>query len=166
MKRLITLSVVVLGLALALPGSSSQTPAATAFEKVKGLVGEWEGQTTDGRAVRVSYKLVSAGASLLETHNITGRKETTSVYYVDGDQLMLTHYCSVVNQPRLRTSIVEDGKVLRFSFLDVTNLGGPTQGHIRGLVLTLEDNDHISQEWTWRENGQEYSELSHLTRKE
>ncbi len=164
MKRVITLSLLVLGLAMPLP-SFSQTPADAALEKLKALAGDWEGRITDGRTVRASFQVISAGASVLQTEQVSGRKETTTVYYVDGDQLMATHYCSVKNQPRFRTTRLEDPNQLTFSFMDVTNLGSPTHGHVRGAVITFQDNDHHSQAWTWRENGKEYTELTHFTRK-
>jgi len=167
MKRLIiliTLSVLAVGLAPALP-STSQTPAESAMGKLRALAGEWDGRITDGRTVRATFQVISAGASVLQTEQVSGRKETTTVYYLDGDQLMATHYCSVKNQPRFRTSKLEDPNELTFSFVDVTNLGSLTHGHVRGAVITFQDNDHHSQAWTWRENGQEYTELTHFTRK-
>ncbi len=33
------------------------------------------------------------------------------------------------------------------------------------LVLILENNDRLTQKWTWRENGSDKTEVFHFTRK-
>jgi len=41
----------------------AQTKTHAGFEKLKSLVGVWEGKRSDGRAVKVTYELISAVAS-------------------------------------------------------------------------------------------------------
>src|SRR3989304_4359988 len=72
--------------------------------RLKTLVGEWEGTTENGARVRASYKLASNGTAILETLQTAGESEMITVYYRDADHLMLTHYCSEGNQPRMRTT--------------------------------------------------------------
>ncbi len=33
------------------------------------------------------------------------------------------------------------------------------------LAIRLEDNDHFTQRWTWRDNGKEAVEVFHFTRR-
>jgi hypothetical protein len=69
---------------------------------------------------------------------------------------MATHYCEAGNQPRMRTEPIRaDAASLRFSFLDVTNLAKPTDPHMRELVVTFQDPDHLQQRWTFSEGGKE-----------
>jgi hypothetical protein len=134
------------------------------FEKMKSLVGEWEGKTSDGQEVKVVYRLVSSGTALMETINAPGDVNMVTMYHPDGERLMMTHYCGANNQPRM-VSDGPEGNTLPFSFLDVTNLANPDAGHMHSLKITFDDADHIRQAWTWREKGAEKTEVFHLTRK-
>ena len=75
--------------------------------------------------------------------------EMPTIYHMDGDRLMATHYCAAQNQPRM--VLKPGGEKLQFEFLDVTNLKSPEAGHMRRMAITILDKDHIQQEWTYRE---------------
>lgn len=146
--------------------SAAPARAAYAFDKLKTLAGDWQGTGSDGKMRTVSYQLAAGGTALVETFSPEGEPSMVSLYHRDGETLMMTHYCSANNQPRMRAEIPpSDLNTLEFGFVDVTNLAQPTDGHIHGLTLTLEDADHIAQTWTWRENGKEVSDTFTLSRK-
>ena len=78
-----------------------------------------------------------------------------TVFHMDGDRLMLTHYCVATNQPRLvATSISEDGRTIEFTLRDVTNLRSPQAGLMNRAVYTIESADRYRSRWTFSENGQ------------
>ena len=79
--------------------------------------------------------------------------------------LMVTHYCAAGNQPRMVATSTADTKVITFTFKDVTNLASPTAGHMRGLVLTMIDADHHTQQWTFRQDGKDQAVTFTFTRK-
>ena len=56
-------------------------------------------------------------------------------------------------------------KQFSFAFAGITNLAGADAGHMRALVLNLEDNNHMTQTWTWRMKGKDESTIFRLTRK-
>lgn len=133
-----------------------ETRSVPAFEKMKSLVGEWKGKAADGTPASVTYSLVSDNSALMERLAVGGEPEMVTMYYPDGSHLMMTHYCSAHNQPRMRSDgNLLEGKKIAFAFVDITNLSSPDAGHMRGLVLTFEDKDHLTQDWTWREKGKE-----------
>ena len=131
--------------------------ASEGFDKLKSLVGTWAGTTQDGKAVTVSYKLVSEGNVLMESLDKPGHAQTMiTMYHVDGDRILMTHYCSVGNEPRMRAkSLSADGSKLSFTFLDITNLDSPDAPHMHGLVFTFKDKDHMVQKWTMRAQGKD-----------
>ena len=89
-----------------------------------------------------------------------------SVYHLDGGVLRMTHYCSAGNQPRMRAEAPSgEIKQLRFVFVDATNLAKSSDDHIRGLTLTFQDKDHITQEWAVREGGKDFLTTLKLERK-
>ena len=95
-----------------------------------------------------------------------GESEMVTMYHPDGDHLMMTHYCSAHNQPRMRSQKVPvEIKDLVFDLVDVTNLSSPDAGHMKKLVLTFVDQDHFTQEWTWREKGKEGAVVIRFERK-
>ena len=134
-----------------------ESKGSSGFDKLKSLVGVWQGTTKDGKPVQVSYKLVSAGTSLMETLDMGEHKENMiTMYHMDGDRILMTHYCSMGNEPRMRAASAsrKDNK-LTFKFVDVANLAAAGAPHMHGLVFTFKDNDHITQEWTMRAKGKD-----------
>lgn len=135
------------------------------FERLKPLVGKWQGTSSEGKPVAISYSLVSDGSALVERLGAGSEPEMVTVYHPDGDRLMMTHYCSLHNQPRLRTDAVSAGnKRLAFDFVDATNLSSPDAMHMHRLVVTFEDEDHFTQEWTWKSGEKEGTVVFRLER--
>lgn len=145
--------VLVTSLAIAAP-AGAQTKAKAAFERMKTLVGEWEGKTSSGNKANVTYALISGDSVVMETLMTEGESSMVTMYHMDGDQLMMTHYCAAGNQPRMRAGNVRaDTEQIAFTFLDATNLPSLDTGHMQSMTLTWKDNDHITHVWTWREKS-------------
>jgi hypothetical protein len=162
--RIVLFLIAVLGLLVS--PVVAQSKAQSSFDRLKTLVGQWEGSLA-GATSKVSYRLVSNGSVLEETMK-SGKEDTMiTIYHLDGDRLMVTHYCGAGNQPRM-VATPDPGKpdVIAFKFLDATNLSSTQVGHMRDLVLTLVDKDHITQQWTWHaQNKEEKMDLFKYTRK-
>ncbi len=166
----IILIVAVLGLlagvAIASPKHEVTSPSNAGFERMKALVGAWEGTGEDGKPVVVSYDLVSGGTALLEKLGPADEPSMVSLYNSDGPSVLMTHFCGTGNQPRMRAKGVKaDAKTFDFTFVDCSNLTAPGAGHMHHLLMTFDDPDHLSQEWTWREKGKESKITIHLARK-
>ena len=135
------------------------------FEKMKSLVGEWKGTSMDKKPAMVTYTLVSDNSALMERLTMGGESEMVTMYYPDGDRLMMTHYCSAHNQPRMRSpTVFGEIKNITFDFVDATNLSSPDAGHMKKLVVTFADRDHFTQEWTWTQEGKEKTEVINFER--
>lgn len=164
MKR--SFAVLVSMTVLLVASAQAQSKAAPAFDKLKAMVGEWHGKAADGSERTVSYRLASGGSTIIETLKPKDEPEMISVYHRDGDSLVMTHYCSAGNQPRMRAEVLSgDVKTLDFKFVDATNLKKQTDGHINHLTVTFQDKDHVAMVWTWRENGQDTTLVINLERK-
>ena len=89
-----------------------------------------------------------------------------TMLHLDGsDRLLLTHYCSMGNQPRMVASASPDGKTVTFKFLDATNLATPESGHMDRVVIAMADANHHTEEWNFVDHGKVVSELFDLQRK-
>lgn len=168
--RKFTASLAVLMLSLMAPGftvaqthahrdatRSDLTPARLAFERFKKLEGSWKGRSTKGWEETVSYKTIAQGTVVVGTSFDAHPNETMmTMIHLDGERLMLTHYCVARNQPRLiATSFADDGKTITFTFLDGTNMPSRDRGHMDKAVFHFVDDSHVSSRWTWYQDGKE-----------
>jgi hypothetical protein len=136
-----------------------------AFDDLKTLVGEWEG-TTNGGPVRVTYTLVSGGTALMERLESANEPEMITMYSADGDYIVVTHYCSSGNQPQMKSeAMIAKAQKYSFSLVRVTGMKTQDEGHMVGLVITLVDKDHLTQEWKYQDKGKTTADKFQLTRK-
>jgi len=163
MKALRTGTSALLVWALAAAIFAGETAGNPAWEKVKSLVGEWEG-TVEGKPSQISYRAVSNGTAVMETIHGPDAAEMVSVYHPDGGSLLMTHYCSMGNQPRMRAKGIENGK-LAFTYVDATNIASPEQLRMTRLVMSFPDPDHLVEEWTAKEGAKEQTERFTFARK-
>lgn len=130
--------------------------AQKAFEHLKTLEGTW---VMDGHSEELTYEVASDGSALVEKH-----MGMVSVYHLDKTAIMMTHYCSAQNQPRLRaTQFNQYEKTLEFDFLDVTNDNG--QGYINHLKIEFIDKNTIKETWTYFVDANTGDEVFLLKRK-
>jgi hypothetical protein len=150
--------------ATVLPGAPGTSPA---WEKMKSLAGEWSGTMNHGgqeMPVSVSYTLVSSGTSLMERLTTPDGSDMVTMYHPDGSRIMMTHYCSGGNQPRMK-AVTSSADAIAFDFVDATNLASPKAEHMRKLVVKFQDADHFTQEWTHRKDGKEETGVFKYARK-
>ncbi len=156
-ERLVLLAVVLTVLVAVPVAADPAQPAgaaAQALERFKALAGQWEGTSSHGK-VNVSYEVVAHGTAVLERlemHGEEGHQDMITLYHLDGDSLMLTHYCAVGNQPRMRAADPARDQV-RFDLIDITALPSLDAGHMHRARFTFENADKLTSAWTWRENG-------------
>jgi hypothetical protein len=155
--RIRGLMLAVMFAVLALPlRAKAETDAEKAFAAIKNMPGLWEGKLPTGQAVRVDFKVISAGSAVMSEILGEGPEHMVSMFHLDGpNRLLITHYCGAGNQPRMQAAFSPDGKTVTFSFVDATNLATPDAGHMQRLVLTLIDDNHHTEEWVFLDHGKE-----------
>jgi hypothetical protein len=137
--------------------SSAAEAARAAFERFQSMTGVWEGKSTKGWEETLRYQTIAGGSAVLETSFEAHPGETmATVFHMDGERLLLTHYCVAKNQPRLEATAFEDGgRTVVFTFRDGTNLPSRDRGHMDKAVFRFEAPDRVTSRWTWYENGKE-----------
>ena len=149
------------GLLLMLAGAQSTaptTPARIAFENIKALAGTWEGAANDGRKIKHQMEVIAGGSVVMENSWFEAHpgEKMVTMYHLDGEKLMLTHYCVAKNQPRLEaTEISADGKTMLFTFRDGTNIPTREKGHMDKAKIELTGKDSMKSAWTWYQSGKE-----------
>jgi len=144
------------------PAAFAQSSSRNSFEKLKSLAGTWEGKNSSGQAVRESYRVTANGSAVM--NEIEGAHNMITMFHLDGDRLLLTHYCGAGNQPRMKSVPVGDGNSVAFDFLDATNVTSPESGHMHRAVFTLVGGKDRTEEWVWRQDGKETRERFELQR--
>jgi len=149
-----TVLVLCVGFAATAYATDKQDNGATAaFERVKSLAGNWEATTEKGK-VTSSYEVVSNGSAVLEKINVPGETEMVTVYHLAGNRLVLTHYCSAGNQPRMQAEAYDPAsKQLVFNFAGGDNLSNPNSGHMHNAIMKFSGPDSFSAAWTFHQNG-------------
>ena len=147
---------------LAAETREASTPSAAVarqvFDRFQSLAGEWRGRSTKGWDDRMSFQVIASGSAVVQTSLFEAHPGETmlTIYHLDGDRMMLTHYCMAKNQPRLQVSSVDDGgNKVTFSFRDATNLASRDQGHMDRAIFEFQDRDHFTSRWSFYKNGRE-----------
>src|SRR5215475_6937118 len=152
LAKALATTVLVLSLAVAagsLAAAHEKAKSAAAFERLISLVGEWEGTNSAGQ-IKATYTLVSGGTALMERLQPTNEAEMITLYSLDDDHLLITHYCSGGNQPSMRTGAISElNGTFSFKVFQVTGMKAPDEGHMTALILTMPDKDHFTQQWTY-----------------
>jgi hypothetical protein len=144
--------------------SADKTKSEEAFDRLASLAGQWEGEQ-EGVKINVTYTLTANGSALMEEFRPASGPVMITIFTVDGDHLIATHYCSAKNQPQMVTSAIDDvQKPLAFSLARITGLKSPDAWHNTGLTLMQEDNDHLTQEWTYESKGKTGKTVFRYTR--
>ncbi len=153
----------VMFVALAATAALAQSDAQKSFTQLKSLTGNWEGKSSDGQPLLVSYRETAGGSALMS--EIQGDHGMISMFHLDGpDKLLMTHYCAAGNEPRMQASVSPDGKTITFTFFDGTNIA-PGAGHMQRMILTLLDDNHHTEDWTFVAQGKEMKRFFDLHRK-
>ncbi len=154
MRKLTILIILVATAAVALPqqmqmpkASGPQSDAQKAFEKLKSLAGTWQGSVM-GIPVQTTIRVTSRGNAILHEVTSSGMPDNPiTMIYVDGDRLLLTHYCDSGNRPRMEGKISPDGNSLEFTLFDIT--GNTEKGFMNRIAFTIVDANHHNEEATF-----------------
>ena len=130
----------------------AQSDAQKALDRFKSMAGRWQGKAANGDTAEVTYRLQAGGTAVMADMDLAGDK-MMSMYYVSGDDLLMTHFCPSNNQPRMKADISPDLNTVSFDFMDATNMKGPDAGHMHRAVFLFSDADHYTEEWTWKQKG-------------
>jgi hypothetical protein len=164
--RLVLLVAIVSSIVTAMSATPlAQKPnSVLAFERLTSLVGEWRGM--DGTTqVKLIYTLTADGSALMEEFR-AAKDSMVTMFTVDGDHLIATHYCAVGNQPQMISGPITDpsAKSLVFSLSRVTGMKTLDDWHNTGLTVTMEDQQHLTQVWTYEYKRQKGTNTFRFTR--
>jgi len=142
---------------------AAAVPKNAGLEKLKSLAGTWVTVDKDGKPTEevASVIRVTAGGSAVQETIFPGQPhEMVSIYTADGPDLVMTHYCMLGNQPRMKAepkSVL--GNKIQFEFAGGGNLDPKKDKHMHAATLTIVDTNHLEVEGIGWENGAPMKEM-------
>ena len=127
-----------------------QSTSSMQFETIAALTGEW--QVQEHATLRIVFEPTAGGSVIIERWMRGERMHSLTIYHLDGERLIATHYCPQGNQPRLAATASDNGEI-RFTFLDATGLD-PDESYQHDLSLERNADGTVSRAETyWGPNG-------------
>lgn len=160
----------IVGYAADKEGMPKAHTGSAELERVKGLVGTWEGKMDMGQGEEqpmvVKYELTAGGSAVIETSLLGTPMQMTSVYHDDKGKLTMTHYCMLGNQPRMKLVGTTDTSV-SLSMDGTTGISDANSQHMHALKISFVDDKTIEQDWEMYQDGESAGTTTiRLTRKE
>jgi hypothetical protein len=132
-----------------------------ALDTFKGFRGTWTIQAGEKTLpFKMTYDIGSKDSIVTEFFG-----KELSVFYQDGESLLMTHFCNAGNQPRLKLMQNTQAGIYAFEMFDITNLKGAQDGsHVQRAVYRVINEKRMELELVWRQGRAESSEKYVLTR--
>jgi hypothetical protein len=139
--------------------------------KLMALQGTWVLTKSNGQDVApadqgtITFSTSSQGSVVREVMFPGTDHEMTNMYHMDGSDVVVTHYCAMGNQPRMRCTGA-NGNSLEFKFDSATNVRSRDESCMGELTVRFVDERTIEQVWTTSKGDQrEPHAVFTLTRK-
>ena len=137
--------------------------SAGSFDRMKALAGTWRPAGDAASPLRIRFSLTAGGSVLVEEWLRRGKPHSLTLYHRDGARLVATHYCPQGNQPRLVSAGEGAPAMVRFRFLDSTDLDAGEEV-LTDLSFDLTDPRRPVRRERYRGDGHEQPSLLRLER--
>ena len=155
MKRLLILSLFAVSAACQSlsTGPVDEDQREELLSLVTALEGEWTCSDPEGNQSSTVFAVSSGGTVVRELMFPGEPHEMTNMYSLDGNDLVMTHYCAGGNQPSMRADGMVGNK-LPFHFESVRDLTDP-DGHYMGeMTIVFNADGSIEQHWMGLKRGE------------
>jgi hypothetical protein len=134
--------------------------AASAMAFLTSRAGDWESASGEhehggpaGPRSIVSVRTKAAGSAVVQTYAAGTPGEMETIFHMDGDKLLLTHYCVLQNAPILRFEKSNKPGELKFVFEGGTNFDPNVDAHLHETTIQIKDKDTVEQTSTVYSKG-------------
>lgn len=144
-------------LSLAACASQGARPAGSVtpqqqFEKLKSLAGTWRSVPGSPMQGTMRYTVIGGGSTVQEDIFPGTDHAMVTMYHLDGDRLVMTHYCAAGNQPSCRAAAANDLSEIRWEFVSLSNGDAKKDMHMHEGVTRFVEDGRIRSEWqSWQD---------------
>lgn len=142
---------------LAVPASATSAEPLTAlatpaekFADIAALAGEWDVQGRE--TLRIVFEATAGNSVIVERWMRGDRTHSLTIYHLDGNKLIATHYCPQGNQPRIAAQTSAEGDI-RFAFQDATDLDSSESFQHDLRLMQADDGSLVRSEIYWGPEG-------------
>ena len=122
------------------------------FTTISALEGTWQRSDPTGATSTTEFALSSGGSVVVETMFPGTEHEMTNIYSLDGNSLLMTHYCAGGNQPTMRATAMA-GNELSFRSEGVRDLNAPDEPYMGAMTLVFLADGTVEQRWIGMKEG-------------
>lgn len=122
------------------------------FTAISGLAGTWQRSDPTGAISSTRFALSSGGSVVVETMFPGTEHEMTNMYSLDGNSLVMTHYCAGGNQPTMRATAMV-GNQLSFRSEGVRDLQAADEAYMGEMTLVFLADGTVEQRWIGMKEG-------------
>ena len=143
--------------------AAAKPVAPSRLDVIKKLSGDWVEVGEDGKPtdkVVATYRTTAGGTVVEETLFGGTPHDMVTMYFMDRDELMLTHYCVAGNQPRMKAEKQSDPNKIVFQCAGGTNMKSENDEHMHHATLVLVDDNHLQSEWLEYKDGKQIMNAS------
>lgn len=132
--------------------AQSRADISPELQRIKELAGKWHGTTfraSEGtNPAEMTYTVTGRGSAVVEVMFPGKPNEMTTVYHDDiNGHLVAEHYCTAMNQPRLRMVESDEGHI-KLVFADgESDVEAHAEGHAHELNITFNENGTLTHDW-------------------
>lgn len=137
--------------------SSRKEQSQAALERFKALAGEWVEVNEDGEKqeeVMSVLRPTAGGSAVLEVEFGGTDHEMVTVYHLDDEDFVLTHYCAVGNAPHMVMQPSDDPKVVEFLCQGGANIDCAVTKHMHSGRYVFDDEGGYTTQWNMIEKGE------------
>ena len=132
---------------------------------VSGAQHEHSATPTARPGTGVTVKTKAAGSAVVHQYRQGTPGEMETIFHMDGDKLLLTHYCALQNAPVLQFVKSDKPGELKFVFKGGTNFDPKVDAHLHESTFQIIDKNTIEQRSTVFTNGKADPELKTVLRR-
>jgi len=132
--------------------------AKAIFARFQSFAGTWKARSTKGWTETNTYEVAAKGSVVVNRSFFDDEPNDgmLTTIYLDGDRLLMTHYCEARNQPTLVAATIDDAtKRVVFRYVSGTNMKSRETGHMDSAVFEFVDESHVRSRWSWYASGKE-----------
>ena len=131
--------------------------ASEQFDRIKSLAGNWQWApdlAPELQGLVATYRLTAGGTAVLETLFPGDTFEMVTLYHLDGDQLICTHYSTAGNQPSMRAEPGDSTQPIRFECIGATGIESERDDHMHVMSFLEIDRGQLVTSWTYQVGGE------------
>ncbi|MDP6520238.1 MAG: hypothetical protein QF724_04330 [Planctomycetota bacterium] len=119
---------------------------------LKSLEGKWvsadgsEGDGSEGEGPR--YEIIANGSAVMETVFEGQPHEMVTLFTLAGDDLVLTHFCALGNQPYMRARSSAGTDEIVFDYVSAGDLSSLDEMHMHDARYSFPGPDQLETAWT------------------